>query len=115
MKARSLDELRPATFAQQLNTAFHVTDAPAGRVDLKLIEVSPRRPSPNQRADAPDAGNEKFSLIFVGPKEPLLVQRIYRFENAKIGWFEMFIVPIVTEENDHQHYQAIFNRPVRSK
>src|SRR6478672_10065108 len=94
MKERSLDELRLTTFASQLNTAFQVVDAPVGRVELKLIEAKGTRVSPHQRADTPDAHNEKFSLIFSGPAEPRMAQRIYRFEHAKIGTFEMFIVPI---------------------
>lgn len=115
MKGRSLDELGLATFAAQLNSIFHVTDGPAGHVDLKLIEASPAKVSARQRADAPDANHEKFSLVFSGPKEPLLAQRIYRFEHPQIGSFEIFIVPIVTQQERTQDYQAIFNRPRSSK
>src|SRR3954462_8038303 len=115
MKERSIEELRLATFASQLNSTFQVVDAPVGRVELKLIEAKGTRVSPRQRADAPDAHNEKFSLIFSGPAEPRMAQRIYRFEHAKIGTFEMFIVPIVTETKEQQNYQAVFNRPVPTK
>lgn len=106
MKELSLDEVRLATFARQLHTTFRITDAPAGDMELKLIEA---------KAAAPvglDAHHEKFSLIFSGPKSPVLEQKIYRFEHPRIGWFAMFIVPIVTEATGQQHYQAIFNRPV---
>lgn len=112
MKELSLDDVCLVTFAGQLHTTFGVTDAPAGRMELKLIEASPVKTSSRQQGDAPDAGYEKFSLIFSGPKAPLLAQQIYRFEHPQIGWFGMFIVPIVTREPDQQHYQAVFNRPV---
>src|ERR1051325_7860546 len=115
MKEPSLDELRLTTFASQLNSTFQVVDAPVGRVELKLIEAKGIKVSPHQRADAPDAHNEKFSLIFSGPVEASMAQRIYRFEHAKIGTFEMFIVPVVTENKQQQNYQAIFNRPVPTK
>jgi hypothetical protein len=112
MKELSLNDVCLATFAGQLHTTFGVTDAPAGRMDLKLIEASPIKTSSRRQADAPDTHYEKFSLIFSGPTTPLLEQQIYRFEHPQIGWFAMFIVPIVTKAADQQHYQAVFNRPV---
>lgn len=112
MKELSLDDVCLATFAGQLHTTFRVTDAPAGRMELKLIEASLTKTSSRQQVHAPDALYEKFSLIFSGPKAPLLEQRTYRFEQPQIGWFAMFIVPIVTKATDQQHYQAVFNRPV---
>lgn len=111
-KEQSLDELRLATFAGQLHTTFRVTDTPAGRLELKLVEASQTKAAPCQPAKTPDAQYEKFSLIFSGPKAPLLAQQIYRFEHSQIGGFAMFIVPIVTRATKQQHYQAIFNRPV---
>ena len=114
MKELSLDDLRLATFAGQLRTVFSVTDASTGRMELELIEASQSQ-SPSQTARALDAEYEKFSLIFRGPKAPVLAQQIYRFEHPQIGWFHMFIVPIVTPKTNEQHYQAIFNRPVVSE
>lgn len=111
MKELSLDDICLTTFAGQLHTTFSVTDAPAGRLDLKLIEASLTESSPRQPVNVPEAQNEKFSLIFSGPKSPLLAQRIYRFEHPQIGWFAIFIVPILTREPDQQRYQAIFDRP----
>ena len=112
MKELSLDDLRLATFAGQLHTIFSVIDAPSGRIELKLIEASLTNTSSRQPSDGLDAHFEKFSLTFSGPKAPVLTQQIYRFEHLQIGWFAMFIVPIITQETDVQHYQAIFNRPI---
>lgn len=112
MKELSLDDVCLATFAGQLHTTFGITDAPAGRLELQLIEASLTEAAPKQPANAPNAQYERFSLIFSGPKSPLLAQRIYRFEHPRIGWFAMFIVPIVTREADQQRYQAIFDRPI---
>jgi hypothetical protein len=108
----SVDDLRLATFAGQLQTTFHVADAPEAGTELKLIEASLTEASPRQMANAPDAHHEKFSLIFSGPKSPSLAQKIYRFEHPQIGGFAMFIVPILTRKPDQQRYQAVFNRPV---
>lgn len=82
---------------------------------MRLIEARPGKTIRPQNAEAPDAEYEKFSLMFRGPKSPLLAQRIYRFEHPRIGWFEMFIVPVVTEGKNRQHYQAVFNRPVPTR
>lgn len=112
MKELTLEDVCLATFAGQLQTTFRVTDAPAGDLELKLIEASRAQTSARQPATAPDAQYEKFSLIFSGPKAQVLAQQIYRFEHPQIGWFAMFIVPIVTEAADRQNYQAIFNRPI---
>jgi|GEM_PF-591279 len=111
MKELSLDEVCLATFAAQLHTTFHVTDAPVGGVELKLIEASPAKATVQRPANDPASQFETFSLIFSGPKAPLLGQQIYRFEHPRIGWFAMFIVPILTREPDQQRYQAIFDRP----
>ncbi len=113
MKGLALDDLRLATFAGQLQTVFRVTDASEGGTELKLIEASLTEAVPRQPANAPDARHEKFSLIFSGPKSSSLAQNIYRFEHPQIGWFAMFIVPILTRKPDQQRYQAVFNRPVR--
>jgi hypothetical protein len=112
MQELSLDDLRLATFAGQLHTTFRVTDAPVGNLELKLIEASLTEAAPRPMANAPDAHYEKFTLIFSGPKLPLLAQQIYRFEHPQIGGFAMFIVPILTRQPSEQRYQAVFNRPV---
>jgi hypothetical protein len=48
-----------------------------------------------------------FSIIFQGPPEPLLQQRIYGFEHDELGSFDLFIVPI--ERNAQGvRYEAVF-------
>lgn len=107
VRERSLNELCLAMFAEQVQTGFEVTDFSGGSVRLKLVEATAGTSLPGRA----DAHHEKFSLIFSGPKTPLLAQRIYRLEHLQIGRFEIFLVPIVTRADDRQHYQAVFNRP----
>ena len=49
-----------------------------------------------------------FSLLFDGPREPILPQSIYALRHETLGGLDIFLVPIgVTPE--HCLYQAVFN------
>jgi hypothetical protein len=48
-----------------------------------------------------------FSLEFLGPPGPLLPQRIYRLEHARLGTLEIFLVPL-GRENRGVRYEAVF-------
>ena len=50
---------------------------------------------------------EPFSLIFVGPRQPILPQRIYAFDFGQLGTLEIFIVPIGSD-NLGTKYEAVF-------
>lgn len=93
-------------FAALVNSWFRVHLSPADTVELQLIEVS------RGQAPAPAAGqprSESFALLFRGPPDRLLDQRIYRFEQDQAGHVELFIVPIGRAAAG-MLYQAIFNR-----
>jgi hypothetical protein len=52
-------------------------------LDVELVEIDEvGRPSEGARAP--------FSIVFVGPREPVLPQRIYRLEHPELGGFELF-------------------------
>ena len=111
---KSLEQMSYAVLAGQVNTHFRVSLSPRRVVDLKLLKaplvratpITPGRPLPG------DAGFEKFSLIFSGPKDALLASAIHRFEHDQLGRFEMFIGQIGMPDADSVRYQAGFNRPV---
>jgi hypothetical protein len=48
-----------------------------------------------------------FSLVFRGPLQPLLAQRIYRVEHDSMGTFELFLVPI-GPDGVGMCYEAVF-------
>lgn len=62
-----------------------------------------------QAADAARAAGrrEPFSIVFRGPVEPVLPQRIYRLEHAELGELELFLVPIA-QDADGTRYEAVF-------
>ena len=87
-----------AAFRSAVGSAF----AMGGKLDatvLTLMDVT----SLDRRA-----GSGSFSVLF-GGSAPVLPQGTYPVEHEALGTFDLFLVPVVTE--DGQRYEAIFNRP----
>jgi hypothetical protein len=103
-----VEQLGFARFAGQVDTVFTVRTG-SGAVRLRLTEANPL---PDVDANADDAGNEKFSLIFRGSANRELEQDTYQFEHPAAGRFAMFVVPIGCLDTRHCYYEAVFNRPV---
>ena len=87
-----------STFAEHLNSNFRLHHQPA-TTELELVEVS----------DGSTDGHVNFSLLFRGPLQPLLPQRIYPLEHDRLGRFDLFIVPVRRDANG-LYYEAVFNR-----
>jgi hypothetical protein len=88
------------TFAGRLGETFRVGEG-VDALDLELVEVTVGIARPHA------GGRVPFSLVFRGPLEPVLPQRMYRFEHAELGTFELFIVPLGPDE-DGMRYEAVF-------
>jgi hypothetical protein len=110
----SLDRVSFATFKSTIGTEFIVVKDPSTPAILKLIEAKLTPTTHPLALQGQDANNEKFSLMFCGPKQFSLTQDTHVFEHADIGCFEMFIVPVGSQDSSHTRYQAIFNRPASS-
>jgi hypothetical protein len=97
-----LEQFTIDTFRPLVGESFRVEgdDAP---LELELAAVEEL----GERGDAARS-RAPFSLVFRGPVEPVLPQRIYRFENETLGAFEIFIVPIGPDEAGMQ-YEAVFS------
>ena len=109
----SLDQMDYSMLAGQVNTLFFVRLASGQRVGLKLLKAPLGQPTP-VRLGKPlpgDAGFEKFSLIFSGPKDAMLASAIHRFEHEQLGRFEMFIGQVGQPHPNDVRYEAGFNRP----
>ena len=100
-----LEQFTLATFADVLGDTFHVTDG-AQVIEMQVIAASAATLRSGERPTTP-SGREPFSVVFGGPAEPLLPQRIYRFEHDTLGTFELFIVPIGPGDSGMQ-YEAVF-------
>jgi hypothetical protein len=101
-----LDQLTHAKFATLVGQRFrlHVNDAKI--VEVELIEVV-QLPTHAGRGAA-EAKRSPFSLVFRGPREFVLPQRIYPVEQESLGKAEIFLVPIGPDEIG-QRYEAVFN------
>jgi hypothetical protein len=105
MKNIFLSQLTFANFTPLLNSRFRVSVDAANLVEVELIEATRGNSMSN-------AQHEFFSLLFNGPANPVLSQRIYPFEHDELGRFDLFIVPVGKNQNGNQ-YQVIFNRTIK--
>ena len=109
MQYPSLDQLSFQALSAALQTSFRLRVDDSRVMELRLVEAvrrpdaCPARPSPSP------AKFECFSLLFAGPREPLLAQRTYLFQHEQIGEFQLFIVPVGVTATNAQ-YEVVFNR-----
>ncbi len=97
-----LEKLTLADFARCLNQVFTLR-LESSTLELELITAD------ELGTGAPDAERRQpFSLIFRGPKEPILAQRIYALEHGTMGRLEIFLVPIGPDDAG-MCYQAVFS------
>jgi hypothetical protein len=109
----SLDQLHFGAFAANVGSTFWVLQDQGPATGLLLAQAMPSPPPANAlQAAAPDARNEKFSLLFHGLTGQPLAQDTYLFDQAALGRFAMFIVPIGCRNAGYLLYEAVFNRPV---
>jgi len=87
-------------FSRYLNTNFRISIDDSNTVEAELSTVNDLQLSSEQ---------ERFAIVFRGPREPLLNQGSYRFEHDEMGEFILFIVPLRQDDNG-TFYEAVFNR-----
>ena len=90
-------------FSKHVNTKFRVVLDAENGVDLDLTEVKGYMSKHNEQT-----GMERFSIYFQGPAEPSLPQKVYPFQHAEMGEFEMFLVPIAKNDRGFR-YESVFN------
>jgi hypothetical protein len=96
-----LDQLTFAVFSKLVKTKFQVHIDAERVVEMELAQVI-------SRSDA-TSPTDSFSLIFLGPLQPALPQKMFLFEHAELGTFHLFIVPIARTPAGME-YEALFNR-----
>lgn len=109
MKQVFLDQVSSGQLRELIGTTFAVTLATGVLAGLKLSAVSGPGRSESGGGFPEEAGFESFALLFAGPTDPPLGQGTYRFSHERLGWFDLFIVPI-SANRDGRQYEAIFNR-----
>lgn len=93
------------TFVARVGETFRVS-LEGGVHELVLVAVE--RPGEDATEAARRAGlREPFSILFRGPGDALLPQRIYRLEHEELGALELFLVPI-GPDGTGLLYEAVF-------
>jgi Domain of unknown function (DUF6916) len=101
-----LETYTVSTFAPHLGETFRLHPDAAPPFGVDLIEA--RALGEPASDEAVDGGpRAPFSIVFRGPTDRLLPQRIYRLEHDELGAFELFLVPI-GPDRDGMRYEAVF-------
>jgi hypothetical protein len=103
-----LDDLRAGMFKTQLNTVFSVDLSSVAELEMELVEVTEKGGVESQRPSAATR-QERFSVVFRGPRDKLLQQGMYQMQHDQLGGFDLFLVP-VGRDRDGVYYEAVFNR-----
>ena len=106
------DQLTLETFSPCVQTKFRVVLDQNSFVEVELATANALTSPGQDQTPAKGAVQESFSLVFHGPDNRFLPQRIYTFEHDQLGRFDLFIVPIGQKPGFFE-YQAIFNRLIK--
>jgi hypothetical protein len=94
-----LQDLTPAAFEAHQGTPFRIDLGGPAPLEVVLHEVKRHEPHPGARP-------EPFSVYFLGPRTPVLPQRIYKLEHDRM---EIFLVPVGPDpRQDGMVYEAVF-------
>jgi hypothetical protein len=99
-----LESFTVETFSGHVGETFQIHPDISNPLDVELISAS------SLGEESESAGSNRrqpFSIVFRGPGDVLLPQRIYRIEHEEIGVFDLFLVPIGPDEKGLR-YEAIF-------
>lgn len=98
----SADDLRLETFQPHLGETFRLRLEGLQPLALELVEA---------RGEGGDSDSrEPFSLLFLGPPEPVLDQMIRRLDHDRLGTLHLFLVPLGPDrERQGVLYEAVFS------
>ena len=102
-----IENFTPESFEPLIGEKFTFSLEGAVLCDMELIELTRH----GERAPSKGAfplRTAPFSILFKGPAEPILEQRIFDVAQEKLGVFDLFIVPLGPEE-DGMIYESVFN------
>ena len=100
-----LAKLESADFVAVLNQPFELRLEASRSLEMELLEVTEL--GLDSTDDQPSSKRRPFSIVFRGPREPLLPQRIHRVAHEKLGALDLFLVPI-GPDHDGMCYEAVF-------
>ena len=102
-----IEDFTASTFEPHRGDTFHLQSNGTGQVDLELVEISELGMGHPPSSHAVYPGRAPFSIVFLGPPEPILPQSIYRLAHRTLGAFDLFLVPIARDQRGVR-YEAVF-------
>lgn len=97
-----LEKLTSKDFTPYLNHTFRIHLSDEEHMDVRLTEITELGTVPPD-----ETARHPFSLIFRGPSDSVLPQRIYRLEHDEMGHMDIFLVPVGPDQEGMQ-YEAMF-------
>ncbi len=92
-----LETFTVGRFSEHLGSSFRLYPDDSNALGLDLVSAT----------GLGESTGRPFSIVFRGPRDAPLPQRIYRMEHEEIGAFDLFLVPIGPDEKGLR-YEAIF-------
>ncbi len=106
---KMLNKLTSADFFPHLNQAFKIHYHSTKILDAQLIlEVELIEVADYAERLAGPSKRPPFSILFRGPKDINLPQGTYQVDHDKMGTVELFLVPIMPDENGSL-YESVLN------
>ena len=99
-------KLTAQEFSSHLHEKFLIHPEGSSAVEAELIEVARLGDSFRDNEDGPES--RAFSLVFRVPRHAVLPQRIYTVENDRMGSMDIFLVPIMPDQEGGR-MEAVFN------
>ncbi|HEX7119524.1 MAG TPA: hypothetical protein VF212_12090 [Longimicrobiales bacterium] len=88
-------------FSGRKGEVFRIRLGAGHAIETRLIEV-------RERARHARTDRTPFTLLFRGPADAVLPQRIYPMEHDELGAFELFLVT-VGPDAEGMRYEAVFS------
>lgn len=92
----------PEMFAPHAGSKFLMNRGNSETLELELENIKDLGSS---------ARHIQFSMVFLGPQNAPIEQKIYRLDHPVLGALDLFLVPIGRDQKGVQ-YEAIINRSV---
>lgn len=102
-----LDKLTLASFEPYQNQLFKLQLDDENTMDLELIEMAHVGRNPADYGEAERRWS--FSLILLGPPDPILEQQVVSLQHDDLGQLDLFLVPVGSHhQREGMQYEVIF-------
>jgi hypothetical protein len=100
-----LTQLNYEDFAALVGQSLVANFTDIGPIELEVVSAGPHLAG----APATNADGQRtpFTVVFHGPREPVLPQHMYRLDHEATGPLDIFIVPL-GRDADKTTYEAVF-------